>query len=217
LPPDRPILAFDTAAAHCAAALLSEGRLLAEAVEPMDRGQAERLMPMLAGLLAQAGIGWRDLGAVAVGTGPGNFTGVRIAVAAARGLAFGLGVPAAGVTGFEALAAGRAGPWIASLPGRGGMALVAVAGPGGAGPATEIDPDAPPPGLPRLPVAGHAADRIAAALQSAGTTATVGAAAIARVAAARLAAGAPVPRPAPVYLRPPDAAPPADPPPVILP
>ena len=55
-------------------------------------------MPLLEDVLAEAGIGWRDLAAIGVGTGPGNFTGVRISVAAARGLALGLGIPAIGVT-----------------------------------------------------------------------------------------------------------------------
>ena len=99
---DPLILAFDTSAAHCAAALLSGDRLAAARAEAMGRGQAERLMPMLQELLDAAGHDWRDLAALGVGTGPGNFTGIRIAVAAARGLALGLGVPAVGVTGCEA-------------------------------------------------------------------------------------------------------------------
>ena len=70
----------------------------------MEKGQAERLMPLISELLAEAGVVLADVTAIAVGTGPGNFTGVRIAVAAARGLALGLGVPAIGVTRLEALA-----------------------------------------------------------------------------------------------------------------
>ena len=79
-----PVLGFDTSAAHCAAAVVSGGRVLACRVEPMARGQAERLFPLLEALLSQAGVTWRDLSAIGVGTGPGNFTGIRIAVAAAR-------------------------------------------------------------------------------------------------------------------------------------
>lgn len=98
------LLAFDTSAAHCAAALVRDGGIVAATrLEPMAKGQAERLLPLLEEVLAEGGIGWRDLAALAVGTGPGNFTGVRIAVAAARGLALGLGIPAIGVSGFEAL------------------------------------------------------------------------------------------------------------------
>ena len=70
----------------------------------MDRGQAERLLPMLEELMAEAGAGWTALDGIGVVTGPGNFTGVRLAVAAARGLALGLGIPAVGVSIFEALA-----------------------------------------------------------------------------------------------------------------
>ena len=104
------ILAFDTSAAHCAAALLIGDRIVASAFEPMEKGQAERLLPLLQEVLAEAGLGWRDLTALAVGTGPGNFTGVRIAVAAARGLALGLGIPAVGITRLEALAFGLPRP-----------------------------------------------------------------------------------------------------------
>ena len=74
-----PLLAIDTSAAHCAAALLLEDRV-AVRVEPMAKGQAERLMPLLEELLAAEGFGWRDLAAIGVGTGPGNFTGLRIGV-----------------------------------------------------------------------------------------------------------------------------------------
>ena len=75
---------------------------------------------MLEEVLAAGGVGWDALDAIAVCTGPGNFTGVRIAVAAARGLALALGVPAVGVTRFEALAEGRRGPALVLLEDRGG-------------------------------------------------------------------------------------------------
>ena len=96
------VLGFDTSAAHCAAALLRGDQLLAERFEERARGQAERLIPMLEEILAEAGHRWSDLEALGVGVGPGNFTGIRIAVSAARGLALGLGVPAVGVSGFDA-------------------------------------------------------------------------------------------------------------------
>ena len=102
------VLAFDTAAARCAAALVRGDDVLARRDEAMERGQAERLLPMLEEMLAEAGADWRDLDGIGVVTGPGNFTGVRLAVAAARGLALALGIPAVGVSVFEALA-GRPG------------------------------------------------------------------------------------------------------------
>ena len=108
------ILAFDTSAAHCAAAVLSGDRVITR-VEPMAKGQAERLVPMLDEVLAEAGVSWGDLAAIGVGTGPGNFTGIRIAVALARGLALGLKVPAIGVTGFEAMAPAAKHPFWAVI------------------------------------------------------------------------------------------------------
>ncbi|WP_271948392.1 tRNA (adenosine(37)-N6)-threonylcarbamoyltransferase complex dimerization subunit type 1 TsaB [Ruegeria faecimaris] len=104
MPSDPIILAFDTSAAHCAAALLRGDRIVASCVEPMSRGQAERLMPLLEEVLSSEQCSWRDLSAIGVGIGPGNFTGIRISVSAARGLALGLGIPAIGVSGFDALA-----------------------------------------------------------------------------------------------------------------
>ncbi len=104
MPSDPVILAFDTSAAHCAAALLRGSEIVVTRAEAMSRGQAERLMPLLEEVLAEAGLGWKTLDAIGVGVGPGNFTGIRISVSAARGLALGLGVPAVGVSGFDALA-----------------------------------------------------------------------------------------------------------------
>ncbi|WP_170789746.1 tRNA (adenosine(37)-N6)-threonylcarbamoyltransferase complex dimerization subunit type 1 TsaB [Ruegeria lacuscaerulensis] len=106
MPSDPIILAFDTSAAHCAAALLDGDQIVATRVEQMTRGQAERLMPLLEELLAEADCTWQDLSAIGVGIGPGNFTGIRISISAARGLVLGLGIPAVGVSGFDALADG---------------------------------------------------------------------------------------------------------------
>ncbi|WP_050604091.1 tRNA (adenosine(37)-N6)-threonylcarbamoyltransferase complex dimerization subunit type 1 TsaB [Ruegeria sp. 6PALISEP08] len=103
MPSDPTILAFDTSAAHCAAALLRGREIVASRAEAMSRGQAERLVPLLEDVLAQADCVWADLDAIGVGIGPGNFTGIRISVSAARGLSLGLGVPAVGVSGFDAL------------------------------------------------------------------------------------------------------------------
>ena len=81
----------------------------------MRRGQAERLFPLIREVLDEVGIPLAALCAVGVGVGPGVFTGTRIAVAAAKGLAFSLGVPAIGVTRFEALRLGHKGAVLASV------------------------------------------------------------------------------------------------------
>ncbi len=117
MPSDPTILAFDTSAAHCAAALLRGTDIVASCAETMKRGQAERLMPLLEEVLAEAGCVWRDLDAIGVGVGPGNFTGIRISVSAARGLALGLGVNAVGVTSFDALAVLAQPTQIPAIPG----------------------------------------------------------------------------------------------------
>jgi len=211
---EAPILAFDTSAAHCAAALFRGDASLAQRQEAMTTGQAERLMPMLEEMLAGAGLGWRDLGAIGVGVGPGNFTGVRISVAAARGLALALGVPAIGVTRLEALAEGLARPVAVIEDARRGEVYLQVFDGDGAAPRLATL-EAAAAGLSGLPLTGSAADA-AAALSGGAVLAPAMplAEAIARIAARR--AGAPQPRPAPLYLRAADAAPPADPPPRLL-
>jgi tRNA threonylcarbamoyl adenosine modification protein YeaZ len=215
LRPDPLLLAFDTSAAHCAAALVSGDRVLAQREEAMATGQAERLVPLLEEVLAEGGAGWRDLGALGVGTGPGNFTGVRIAVAAARGLALGLGVPAIGVTSFEALAWGREGVLVAQ-DARLGQAYLQAFGPGAFGPTLQ-PVEAPLLSLPAgTPVVGELTEAFAARVGGRAEAPLLPLAlAIARVALSRL--GRDNPRPAPLYLRAPDAAPPRDPAPVILP
>ncbi|MFN3526583.1 MAG: tRNA (adenosine(37)-N6)-threonylcarbamoyltransferase complex dimerization subunit type 1 TsaB, partial [Paracoccus sp. (in: a-proteobacteria)] len=121
--PDRITLGFDTSAAHCAAALLRGDTVLAALHEEMTKGQAERLMPMLTGMLADAGLGFADLDVIGVGVGPGNFTGIRVAVAAARGLALALDVPAVGISATEAAAYGVPRPCRVVLPGRGDLVI----------------------------------------------------------------------------------------------
>ena len=122
MPRNTPLtLSFDTSAAHCAAALVCGDQVLGTKSEPMTKGQAERLMPMLEELLAEADKDWSDLETLAVGIGPGNFTGVRISVSTARGLALSLGIPAIGVSVFEALAYGTDGLVTISRDARRGM------------------------------------------------------------------------------------------------
>ncbi|MEM9784150.1 MAG: tRNA (adenosine(37)-N6)-threonylcarbamoyltransferase complex dimerization subunit type 1 TsaB [Pseudomonadota bacterium] len=111
------ILGIDTSAGRCGVALVSDGMVLAELSEVMERGHAERLFPLIEAVLQQAGAAVQDLKRIAVCTGPGSFTGLRIGVAAARGLALGRGVPAIGITRFEAVAAGVTRPQLARSTG----------------------------------------------------------------------------------------------------
>ncbi|WP_273689587.1 tRNA (adenosine(37)-N6)-threonylcarbamoyltransferase complex dimerization subunit type 1 TsaB [Ketogulonicigenium vulgare] len=187
------ILAIDTSAAHCAAALRSDDGQIWVQVETMDKGQAERLMPMIAALLADHHVAPADLRAVTVGTGPGNFTGIRIGVAAARGLALGLGIPAIGISQFEVLAEGQPLPCTITLPGNRGQNY-----------RQSFDADGAP-GAPAVVDEGEAIPLPAPALLVQQ---------MARMTPARLTS--PQPRPAPVYVRAADAAPPRDPAPVIL-
>lgn len=94
-------LGFDTAGPYCAAALLSGDEVLEIRADDMARGQAEHLIGMLEAMLSAHSVTWSDLTSIGVGIGPGNFTGIRIAVSAARGLALGLGIPAIGVSAFD--------------------------------------------------------------------------------------------------------------------
>lgn len=206
---DALVLGFDTSAAHCAAALVRGDTVLAARAEDMAKGQAERLMPLLEELLAEAGLRWHDLDALGVGTGPGNFTGVRISVAAARGLALGLGIPAVGVSVFEALAQGAPRPVAVALDARRDEAYAQLF------PATGAEAPTLSPAadlaqvLAGVPVIGLALPH-SAPLAPRHPLAV----AVALVAASKC--GTPQPRPAPLYLRGADAAPPSDPPPVIL-
>ena len=236
------LLAFDTAGPHCAVALVrAEGgvlRLLASRGEPMAKGQAERLFPMLETVLAEAGTAWPDLQAIACGVGPGNFTGVRVGVSAARGLALSLGVPAFGITAFEMMRAEADGGRHAllSLPAPKGRAMVqAFDGARASGEARLIDPDAPPRDLQAMSdmiVIGHEADRIARHLKARasrpafdpltlndeeGVPAGYPAWRIASIAMERLLRGETPGRPTPLYVRAPDAAPPKAMPPPVLP
>ena len=99
------ILAFDCAGAQCAAAVLVDGHVAAARAIAAERGHAQFLIPLLITLLAEAGLSFKDIDRFAVTTGPGSFTGIRVALAAAHGLMLGTGRPIVGVTVFEALAA----------------------------------------------------------------------------------------------------------------
>ena len=102
------VLAIDTACSACSAALARDGVVVAARSEAMARGHAEALMPMVQAVMAEARIAWADLELVAVTNGPGSFTGLRTGLAAARGIALAQGIPVAGVTTLEAVAAAAA-------------------------------------------------------------------------------------------------------------
>lgn len=114
------ILALDTTAAHCAVALVSGRETLCTTTVPMTKGQAEHLFPIIEQVLNDASLGYSDLDAIAVATGPGNFTGVRICVSAARGLGLSLKIPTVGVSVLEALAFEHSGNVVATVDARGG-------------------------------------------------------------------------------------------------
>ena len=98
------ILAFDTATDVATSALVSDGEVLGERTS-----RAVTLLEDVDALLRQAGAQTRELEGLAVGVGPGSFTGVRIGLSTARGLALALGLPVAGVSTLDALAAGAPG------------------------------------------------------------------------------------------------------------
>ncbi|MCB2108547.1 MAG: tRNA (adenosine(37)-N6)-threonylcarbamoyltransferase complex dimerization subunit type 1 TsaB [Rhodobacteraceae bacterium] len=99
------ILAFDTSAAACHVCLWRDGNVIADASREMARGQAEALVPMIDETMSAARAKYDDLDRVAVGCGPGSFTGVRVALAAAHGIALAANVPAVGVATTEVYAA----------------------------------------------------------------------------------------------------------------
>ncbi len=98
------ILAVDTALGACSVALLEDDRLVAHIFEPMERGHAERLAPMVDEAMKQAGMAFAALNRLAVTVGPGTFTGQRVGLAFMRGLRLALHIPLTGVTTLEAMA-----------------------------------------------------------------------------------------------------------------
>lgn len=216
------VLAFDSSGAACSAAIRDgEGRLLARRFQPLARGHAELLMPMLRDVMAEAGLAFSGLDLIAVTTGPGSFTGIRIGLAAARGLALASALPLLGVTAFEAIAAAvppaerRGGALIVAIDSRRGDLFIqpfaadgaALSAPAALAPAALAD--AAPAGL--LVLAGDGAARARDALAALGRSALLAraggppdAADIAGLALARWHPGTLPALPLPLYLRSPD-------------
>jgi len=106
------VLAIDTALGACSAAVLDSGRgaITAHETLPMQRGHAEALMPLIARVMEQGQLSFDALDRIAVTVGPGSFTGLRVGIAAARGIALAAGKPAVGLSTLAAFAA----PFIAA-------------------------------------------------------------------------------------------------------
>jgi len=119
------LLALDTATENCSAALWIDGDVTSRGAL-LGRGHAEHILPMIDELLAEAGLALGRLDAIAFGRGPGAFTGVRIAVSIAQGLAFGAGLPAVPISDLAALGA-RALERALAEPGAAGAAEALVA------------------------------------------------------------------------------------------
>ncbi len=216
------VLAIDTALAACSAAVLDTGQggIISSESLPMRRGHAEALIPLLARVMEHAGLDFADLDRVAVTTGPGSFTGLRVGIAAARGIALAAEKPAVGLSTLAAYAAPHMNanhklPVVAAVDARHEHVYLQVFDPGGR-PRT-------PPRLAQLReavqaacdapagIVGSAAQSIAAALRQAGAApAFVEArpapdiAWVARLGADTADGQSP---PKPQYLRPPDAQP----------
>jgi tRNA threonylcarbamoyladenosine biosynthesis protein TsaB len=193
----------------------------------MERGHAEALLPMIERVMAEGGRAYAELDLVAATVGPGAFTGIRVGLAAARGIALAAGKPCAGVTTLEALAAAGgdiSGAVLAVVESRRADLFVQAFDESGAGVGTAES--LPPEGLPEFAraanlapgfaLAGDGAARASRALAEAGIVARIcegtGApdpARIAAIAAARHGSAVSL-APRPFYLRPPDVTFPRD-------
>ena len=103
------VLGLDTCLNACSVAVLDGDRVLAHASQTMARGHQERLAPMTQAVMAEAGLPFSSLQRIGATVGPGSFTGLRVGVAFAKGLASALSIPAIGVGALEALAAEASG------------------------------------------------------------------------------------------------------------
>ena len=193
------VLAFDTSGSYCAAVVMQGEAVLADRCIEMKRGQAEALFPLLEEVLAAANQTWETLDRIGVGVGPGNFTGIRISVASARGLALSLGIPAVGISSLEVQFA--ATPILASVPAPREQCYIQAFG-------LEQDEPVLVSQIEALEIAstlGVPLGKLPSPIE------------LVREIAKRAATAISTRAPAPLYIRAADAAPPRDPAPVILP
>lgn len=203
------VLGLDTCLNACSVAVLDGETVLASASEAMARGHQERLAPMAQAVMAAAGLPFSRLQRIGATVGPGSFTGLRVGVAFAKGLASALGVPAVGIGSLEALAAEAPGLVAAVIDARRDQLYLQVFDDGHA----LMAPDVLPVGTAAARLAELAMGR-ALTLVGSGAPLLAEAAPGARIltpegcdarAVARLAAGRPAAPIRPLYLRAPDA------------
>lgn len=201
------ILGFDTSGPYCGTALFHDGDVIAAHYENMAKGQAEHLMPLIGRTLADADAALDDLTAIGVGIGPGNFTGIRISVSAARGLALALGVPAIGVSLLDALAYRAPRPILTVLNAPRDHVYLQRFGDGAdRAPELVAKADIAEWLIPGITLVGQDSPALSRVLGIAHAPAAFApASAVARIAAER--AHIVHPRPAPLYIKPADAAP----------
>jgi tRNA threonylcarbamoyladenosine biosynthesis protein TsaB len=215
------VLALDTALDACAAAVLDTRRpdLVASETRTMTRGHAEALMPLVARVMDAARLEFAEIDRIAVTVGPGSFTGVRVGIAAARGIALAAGKPAIGLTTLAAftaphIAAGFAGTVVPVIDARHGQVYMQVFGPGGraiiAPRLASVRDAIEAARTGAAMIVGSAADLVAAQWPAGEPPPTIvagGAPDIGWVARLGAAAQADRASPKPLYLRPPDARP----------
>ena len=218
---------MDTSTVGCSTALWRDGGVVARCWAEMARGQSEALVPMIQDVMIEAKHAFEDLDAVAVTVGPGAFTGLRIGLAAARGMALALGVPCLGVTTLETIAHGvdkavRSGRNLLTVLDTKREDIYVQAFDQGLdpiGPAAAVAIEAVREFLPMeaVVIAGDVAERVLGVLEQEFPDITKApgpgipdAAVVAEIAAARWHLGQDAPLPEPLYLRPPDAKLPKD-------
>lgn len=206
------VLAFDCSGAACSAAVLAGDEPLAQRFVAMERGHAEALLPMIDSVLREAQIEPAALDLLVATVGPGSFTGLRIGLAAARGLALAQGIPAIGVTSFDAVAAAVTGavPLIVALESKRAELFLDRRDRDDTRLPALVPPAEWPAIVPEGPchLAGDGAARLAAALARGDVAVLPGhgrpdPVALARIGTARWQAGARAPL-LPLYLRAPD-------------